>query len=64
MKNFLFIFIIMLFMTNTPLVLPKAFLKKQERIEQQAQEEKNKIQEATDKLNEVSEKMTYLASRT
>ena len=57
MKKFLILSLLLcFFMTNTPLVFAESLSEKQERIEQQAQEEKNKIQEATDKLNEVSEK--------
>ncbi len=61
MKKFLILSLLLcFFMTNTPLVFAESLSEKQERIEQQAQEEKNKIQEATDKLNEVSEKMRIL----
>lgn len=61
MKKFLILSLLLcFFMTNTSLVFAESLSEKQERIEQQAQEEKNKIQEATDKLNEVSEKMRIL----
>lgn len=64
MKKFLILSLLLcFFMTNTPLVFAESLSEKQERIEQQAQEEKNKIQEATDKLNEVSEKMRILQAK-
>ena len=44
MKKFLILSLLLcFFMTNTPLVFAESLSEKQERIEQQAQEEKNKI---------------------
>lgn len=61
MKNFLILSLLLcFFITNTPIALAESLSEKQERIEQQAENEKNKIQEANDKLNEVSEKMRTL----
>ena len=56
MKKFLILSLLLcFFMTNTPLVFAESLSEKQERIEQQAQEEKNKMSHRGRALQKVLE---------